>query len=109
MSRRRHAIACGSILVLVLGAPAVVARAEEPAAPRGIVIYRDPTTGRLGAPPSGVVPPTPGVPRQPGPVVENPGTTRAGGWKASARLKHTMRATVATDGAVAVDCVPGTN
>ena len=104
--RRRNRIPCWLVLVPVLCACVVAAGAEEPPAPRGMVIYRDPATGQLSVPPPGVVPPGARLPRQPA-IVETPGTTRAGGWKASGRFMNTMRATAGADGEVTVDCVPG--
>ena len=102
MSRRLR-IRSWLVLVPALCAAAVPARAEEPVPPSGIVIYRDPATGQLAAPPPGAQ----GAPVQAGgPIVETRGTTRAGGWKASGRFRHTMQATVGADGSVAVGCVP---
>src|SRR2546422_9515680 len=102
----RDRIPCCVVLALALSACVAPAHAEEPAAPPGMVIYRDPATGRLGVPPPGAVPPAAGEAPGAGTVAETRGTTRAGGWKATRRLRHTMRAAVSADGSIAVDCVP---
>ena len=103
MSRRRMRLVL--LLVPALCVPAAVASAEQPATANGVVIYRDPATGRLGAPPPGVAPRAQGAPVQPGSVVETRGTTTGGGWKASGPFRHTMQATMGPGG-VAVGCVP---
>ena len=104
--RHVYRIPCSLMLAVALSVGGAAARGEEPATPPGMVIYRDPATGRLGAPPSGAVPPAVGLAPRAGTVVETPGTTRAGGWKAAGRFRHTMRAAVGADGSVAVDCAP---
>jgi hypothetical protein len=104
---RRLRIRFWLVLMPALCVAAVPAHAEEPAPASGLVIYRDPATGRLAAPPPSVASQAPGGPLQGGgPVVETRGTTRAGGWKASGRFRHTMQATVHPDGAVGMGCVP---
>jgi hypothetical protein len=106
MSRRRIRLLL--VLVPALCVPAVVASAEEPAKANGVVIYRDPATGRLSAPPPGLAPRAQGAPVQAGSVVETRGTTPAGGWKASGPFRHTMQATLGPGG-VAVECVPNSS
>ena len=104
----------GSLLlaaaILFGGHLAVAQAADPPPAPGGMVIYRDPITGELTVPPASEVPSSAERLRAPAePLVEEPGTTPAGGWKMRLprRLMHTMRATPGAEGKVATDCVPG--
>jgi hypothetical protein len=104
----------GSLLlaaaILSCGLVAAARAAEPPAAaPGGMVIYRDPITGELTVPPADAVP-APSERRAPAePLIEEPGTTPAGGWKMRMpqRFRHTMRATTGADGAPSTGCVPG--
>ena len=109
LSFREPATAVGLAFLLGVGI-VTLARGEQPnvAASPGMDIYRDPATGKLGAPPPEVVPPAPrAVPATP-PVVlpETRGRTRAGGVKADlqGRFDSPMSATVGADGKVHVEC-----
>ncbi len=72
----------------------------------GMLIHRDPATGRLGVPPPNFVTAPPTGP----PVVERAGRTRGGGFLADLRGRgtKTMVATKDAAGNVHVDCVDGT-
>jgi hypothetical protein len=77
----------------------------------GMVIYRDPATGKLGNPPPGLAPSLPEAARAAeGELREVRGTTRGGGWKLDLRGRalHAATATVGADGRVTVDCAPAT-
>ncbi len=101
----RRALAVLGTLGALLAAGAVSRVAgEQPAAPaHGIVIYRDPATGRLGAPPPGFMT-TPAAP--PANLVERRGVTRGGGVLVDlqGRFSKTMTATRDAAGNVRVDC-----
>jgi len=98
-------------------APAATSGTSAPA--QGMVVHRDPATGRLGGPPShptgtlGVPPPdtAPSAVPQAAPpslvvLPERPGTTPAGGVTVDVQghLDSPMRATIGADGKVHVEC-----
>jgi len=97
------------VIGTVLGAGALAtARAEEPpAAAPGMLIHRDPVTGKLGMPPpEAVTPPSETVERPPVALPETPGTTPAGGVKVDLqkRFQFQTSATVGPDGKLHVEC-----
>ncbi len=106
---RRVLAACGTLAAVVATAAALVVRAEQPAPPamQGMVIYRDPVTGKLGTPPPGVVIGVPSGP--PGPLPERRGQTHGGGFLVDLRGRgtKTMVATRDADGTLHTDCVDG--
>lgn len=89
--------------------PAGAQSAQHPGDAHGMVIYRDPLTGQLGAPPSSFVIGTPGAPQAPLP--ERRGRTRGGGFAADlhGRATKTMMVTRDAAGRVQVGCVGGAN
>jgi hypothetical protein len=104
-----HAFSRLALATVVLGASVAVATEPAPAG-GGMVIYRDPATGRIAAPPPGALPPdVSSFTVAPGPVVETPGTSAAGGWKVDVRGRFisTMQATADGAGHVTHDCVSG--
>ena len=101
--------AIGAVLVAGLAAT----RAEEEtaptaSAPTGMVIHRDPVTGKLGMPPPEAATPSPRetVQAPSVDVPETPGTTSAGGVKVDLqqRFQMQMRATVGPDGKLRMEC-----
>jgi hypothetical protein len=100
--------------VLVSGA-AVALAGDETAKPTpdgnrpGMMIYRDPATGRIIPPPAGAAPAPPALTAPSAPVVERPGTTPGGGYLAEpgGRAIKSMEATKDAAGNVHVDCVHG--
>ena len=98
-------------------APAATSGISAPA--QGMVVHRDPATGKLGPPPShptgtlGVPPPDAApsavpqaAPSSPVALPETPGTTPAGGVTVDVQghLDFPMRATIGADGKAHVEC-----
>jgi len=98
-------------------APAATSGTSAPAP--GMVVHRDPATGKLGAPPShptgtlGVPPPDAApsavpqaAPSSPFALPETPGTTPAGGVTVDVQghLDSPMWATIGADGKARVEC-----
>src|SRR5262245_21883520 len=96
------------------------APAGAPVAAQGMVVHRDPATGKLGAPPSDPTgklgaPPSDAAtsalpqaaPSSPVALPETPGTTAAGGVTVDLQghLQSPMRATIGADGKAHVECV----
>jgi hypothetical protein len=104
-----HAFSRFALLAVVLVAATAAATEPAPAGGDGMVIYRDPATGRIAAPPPGALPPeVSSFSATPGPVTETQGASAAGGWKADTRrFRSSMQATADGAGPVAHDCVPG--
>jgi hypothetical protein len=103
-------VAGGAALRAAAGPPAGPAgaqTAQQPADAHGMVIYRDPLTGQLGAPPSNFVIGTPGAPQ--GPLPERRGRTRGGGFAVDlhGRGMKTMVVTRDAAGNAHVGCVDG--
>jgi hypothetical protein len=98
------------LAALLLATPAAATEPASGAGPDGMVIYRDPATGRFADPPPGALPPgVSTLSATPGPVAETAGTSAAGGWKADLRGRFisTMQATADGAGHVGHDCRPG--
>jgi hypothetical protein len=104
----------GLLFVLMAVLTVGVASAAEPVlsspgtAGDGMVIYRDPDTGRLGPPPADA--PSGAAALSSGEaVVETPGSSSAGGIKADlrGRFMSSVQATLDGHGQVGHDCVPG--
>ena len=89
-------IALGAVLAFGAATPGRAGDEPTPAGAQGMVIYRDPATGRLGVPPAGVIPP-PAPALVPRGVAERAGTSPAGGVLLDVVPRFTMTAT--TDGA----------
>ena len=82
MSARRGLIALAAAVVLCRADVARAGDGSAPGAPAvsGMVIYRDPVTGKLGVPPADVAAQLdPRAARRPAAMVERPGTTAGGG------------------------------
>jgi hypothetical protein len=75
---------------------------------QGMVVHRDPKTGKLGVPPPDTVPfaARQAAPSSPVALPETPGTTPAGGVKVDLQgtLDSPMRATIGSDGKAHVEC-----
>lgn len=71
----------------------------------GMVIYRDPVTGKLGVPPPDVAAQLdPRAARRPAPMVERPGTTPGGGTLLDGAPLMAVTATVDGHGKVSARC-----
>jgi len=101
-------------------ASGAAATAGTSVAAQGMVVHRDPATGKLGAPPSDPTgrfgaPPSDAAtsalpqaaPSSPVALPETPGTTPAGGVTVDlqGQLQSPMRATIGADGKAHVECV----
>ncbi len=109
-------LALGSVLIGLLTYLAPSAPADpgeaEPSSSSGMRAYKDPVTGRLGAPPPGS--PTPLAPSSRARASSlrpetRPGRTSAGGTVFDSRYRYwsSTLATKQSDGRLAADCVPG--
>jgi hypothetical protein len=86
--------------------PAATSGTAAPA--EGMVVHRDPATGKLGVPPPDAVPSATrqAAPSSPVALPETPGTTPAGGVQVDLQgwLDSPMRATIGPDGKAHVEC-----
>jgi len=115
LSRDRRA----RCLVVAVGALALSATAAAeppsrdggpPSGTSGMVIYRDPVTGKLATPPPGALPASSGIgAKAAGTPVERRGTTPGGGYiiDLNGRFTNTMRVTKDADGRNRVECGDG--
>jgi hypothetical protein len=87
------------------GAPTAPAGVQPP----GMVIYRDPVTGKLAEPPPGLLDSQANAiaPQAAGGWRQSPPDRAGGGWKLDGPgLMQRMTATVGPDGKVTLDCAP---
>ena len=107
MAHRSRTVALALLGALGLVA---VAAAESPSRDAGMVIYRDPATGEVVPPPPGVVPAPTAAPAAPSsPLIERPGTTRAGGSLVDlhGRFRNRVTVTKGADGRMQSRCGAG--
>ena len=93
---------------VVLATTVAIATAEEPSSTPGMRVYRDPVTGKFGPPPPGAVTPPAERAGEEEPLVEEPGTTPAGGVTVDlkGRFRSTTKATLDPTGKVRTPCDP---
>lgn len=98
-----------ALAALVRTGTAIAGDGDHPApASGGMVIYRDPTTGRLGVPPPDVAAQLGArVVQRPTPMAERLGTTPAGGVLLDGVPRMAVSATVDAHGTVTTRCEPG--
>jgi hypothetical protein len=103
---RGNAVLAGLGAAVALVATARPVRAQDAAPTRpGVVIYRDPVTGRLGAPPADVAAQL-GSRATRWPMVERAGTTAGGGVLLDGVPPMAVTATVDAQGRVSTRCQP---